>query len=355
MPFGSHDDESFDYWKNIFDNLIKPSVESASTDIICYRAAEESQPGQITPAIIESLKNDFLCIADVTGKNANVYYELGLRDSWHNRTIIITQKYDDVVFDKKDYRAILYKLNDSKSQSEFNKRIKAAFEDILEKPELVRNSVQELSSKSSDATKREKFRQSFETRDGIRRFAETNLNKRISNLLSIMGYCNRDHRIKSPQFFTLYLKKEDSKNTLLLLMKSFDAKQDQASYLAEMSKNMEQFLIDNFPNNLLKLMFYNRRASDFFPLTKIDDITNFLFVMPVPLNVRESDTWVKTLESHFSSSRKKVHSPNIPLIENKISQFSIEQGNVECDIWDPVRLKELELKYKLTFSADALM
>jgi hypothetical protein len=49
-----------------------------------------------------------LIVADVTGKNPNVFYELGLAHTIGKDVIIITQSDDDVPFDLKYLRYIKY-------------------------------------------------------------------------------------------------------------------------------------------------------------------------------------------------------------------------------------------------------
>jgi len=47
-------------------------------------------------------------LADVTGKNPNVMYEIGMAHTIGKPVIIITQQIDDVPFDLRHYRCIVY-------------------------------------------------------------------------------------------------------------------------------------------------------------------------------------------------------------------------------------------------------
>ncbi|MCL2405664.1 MAG: nucleoside 2-deoxyribosyltransferase [Defluviitaleaceae bacterium] len=49
-------------------------------------------------------------IADLTGLNSNVFYELGLAHAMNKKVIIITQDIDELPFDIKSYRANQYSL-----------------------------------------------------------------------------------------------------------------------------------------------------------------------------------------------------------------------------------------------------
>ena len=57
------------------------------------------------------LKADFI-IADVTGRNPNVFYELGIAHTIGRKTIILSQNPDDIPFDVVGMRKIIYEWND---------------------------------------------------------------------------------------------------------------------------------------------------------------------------------------------------------------------------------------------------
>jgi hypothetical protein len=49
-----------------------------------------------------------LVVVDFTDKNPNVYYEAGLADAWNKDWIILAQSTDDLTFDVRHIRCILY-------------------------------------------------------------------------------------------------------------------------------------------------------------------------------------------------------------------------------------------------------
>lgn len=72
-------------------------------------AGEEGNQQNVLKDIIQPLYESDIVIADLTGLNANVMYELGLAHSFNKKTIVITQ--DDLStlpFDLKQYRAKNY-------------------------------------------------------------------------------------------------------------------------------------------------------------------------------------------------------------------------------------------------------
>ena len=55
--------------------------------------------------------NARLVIADVTGRNPNVFYELGIAHTIGRAAIVITQRDEDVPFDIRSMRYIKYDIN----------------------------------------------------------------------------------------------------------------------------------------------------------------------------------------------------------------------------------------------------
>lgn len=64
--------------------------------------------------IVVGIHNAQVIIADVTGLNANVFYELGLAHAMNKKVIIITQDIGELPFDIKSYRANEYSLQFNK-------------------------------------------------------------------------------------------------------------------------------------------------------------------------------------------------------------------------------------------------
>ena len=81
--------------------------------------------------IVEGIFKASVVIADLTGLNANVFYELGLAHAMNKKVIIITQEIDSLPFDIKSYRANEYSLKFYKLPSlkkELTKLLKGAID-----------------------------------------------------------------------------------------------------------------------------------------------------------------------------------------------------------------------------------
>jgi hypothetical protein len=73
-----------------------------------------------------------LCIADCTGRNPNVFYEIGIAHTINKPVILITQDENDVPFDLRHLRFIKYD-NTPEGMCEFENRLRDAIVGVFEK------------------------------------------------------------------------------------------------------------------------------------------------------------------------------------------------------------------------------
>jgi hypothetical protein len=78
--------------------LIQPVVESCGFSN-AVRADHLALPGIITRQVIERVVNDDLVIADLTGANANVFYELAIRHMVRKPLVQIVANTSSIPFD----------------------------------------------------------------------------------------------------------------------------------------------------------------------------------------------------------------------------------------------------------------
>lgn len=103
MPFSpSYDAE--------YKRVIQPAVQAAGLE--CIRGDEIYSKPQITADIWKSLRAARVVIAELTGRNSNVFYELGLTHAIGKPAIILTRNEDDVPFDLKGLRYVYYNIDD---------------------------------------------------------------------------------------------------------------------------------------------------------------------------------------------------------------------------------------------------
>ena len=95
MPFSGTRTASEEEWTETFEHIFRPAIES--TGFICRRA--QVSTGSLITSIIDDLRTSRIVLADITDQNPNVFYELGVRHALSKRTIIISQRAEDIPSD----------------------------------------------------------------------------------------------------------------------------------------------------------------------------------------------------------------------------------------------------------------
>ena len=142
MPFSQTADEhTEDYWTKHFEFFLKPLIEE------CQLEAHRSKPlrGDITRQIILDLIESPVVVADLTDANPNVYWELGVRQSFMHGTITIAQRGTEPPFDIST-KGILFYDSTHLDEDKFHKGFKAAIKDCLERPDRPDSRVLETIS-----------------------------------------------------------------------------------------------------------------------------------------------------------------------------------------------------------------
>jgi hypothetical protein len=93
-------------FEKIYEIGLKPALVNQSW--VCNRADKIFQSREIMTLVWEEILRSDLIIADLTGKNANVFYELGYAHALDKPTILITQSISDVPFDLRHRRLVEY-------------------------------------------------------------------------------------------------------------------------------------------------------------------------------------------------------------------------------------------------------
>ena len=128
MPIGNEREEPERYrkWKKIYDDIVKPPIQKAGLE--CIRADEITDPASINRDIIEHLFKADIVIADLTEKNPNVFYELGVRHALQNsKGVLIAQSTKELPFDLQSYRVLEYATDYSEAM-EFQQNLVKAVE-----------------------------------------------------------------------------------------------------------------------------------------------------------------------------------------------------------------------------------
>jgi hypothetical protein len=119
MPFG----KDFD---RLYYEFIKPCVEQVG--LTALRADEIRTTGSVVEQIRVSIQQSRLCVADVSDRNPNVLYELGIAHTLGKPTILLARSTKDVAFDIAGLRLILYDIDDlAQFRAELSRTIDITF------------------------------------------------------------------------------------------------------------------------------------------------------------------------------------------------------------------------------------
>jgi hypothetical protein len=104
MQVGAKDSPERKRADEIYGFIVAPAVADAGLEP--YRADLDLSPGAITPKMLSELLGARVVIADLTGRNPNVFYELGITHSFSRPLISIADSSSSLPFDAKDERVI---------------------------------------------------------------------------------------------------------------------------------------------------------------------------------------------------------------------------------------------------------
>jgi len=99
MQFG----EPYD---SLYREVIKPVCNSKGFE--AYRADDVYRPGIILQDIIKGIMEAEVVVAEISTRNANVFYELGYAHAVGKSTILLVERGTELPFDIRSYRCIFY-------------------------------------------------------------------------------------------------------------------------------------------------------------------------------------------------------------------------------------------------------
>jgi hypothetical protein len=145
MPFGAWFDR---YYQEIY----VPAIKEAGFEPI--RADELFSTGSVVEQIWDQIEKSKLLLADLSGKNPNVFYELGLAHAARKPVVFTASNVDDVPFDLRHLRVIVYDVR----EPEWAPRLRKSIADYLRNatrepgksiPHPFRRFVEELEQEQS--------------------------------------------------------------------------------------------------------------------------------------------------------------------------------------------------------------
>lgn len=137
------------------DGILDFIVEPAASDLglKAIRADRLGKPGQITLQVIDHILGAKAAVADLTGQNANVYYELAVRHTARLPVVLIAEEGEKLPFDIAQMRTVFLRYTDLHSaaacRKELSTQLKQAAEGNFDSPIATSVDIRNLQSGNS--------------------------------------------------------------------------------------------------------------------------------------------------------------------------------------------------------------
>src|SRR5215210_2536218 len=117
-----------------YERVIRPAIEEVG--LVCVRGDEIYTRQAIVQDIWHAIRNARLVVAELSGRNPNVMYEIGLAHAIGKPIVLLTRNQEDVPFDLRALRYIYYDPNNPFWGEDLRTELTRLIRKILETPSL---------------------------------------------------------------------------------------------------------------------------------------------------------------------------------------------------------------------------
>lgn len=141
MPFAkTTESHTESYWTDHYKNFLKPIIEE-TLEITVTRSSP--MRSDILKGIIKDLIHSDIVVADLTDNNPNVFWELGVQQSFKHGTVTIAEEGTKLPFDISSKGTLFYSNKNHIKTKSFIKSLKLAVKDCTNNPERPDSNVLE--------------------------------------------------------------------------------------------------------------------------------------------------------------------------------------------------------------------
>lgn len=126
MPISDQGDYPEGHFTKVYEQIIKPSVEDVGYE--AYRVDENNICDSIINKIFDAIQKCPMAICDLSNRNPNVLYELGLRQAYDKPVVLIQDDKTQKIFDVAGIKTVFYKST-------------RFYEDVMEAREKIKKAI----------------------------------------------------------------------------------------------------------------------------------------------------------------------------------------------------------------------
>lgn len=109
MPISDQDGYPIGHFTKIYNQILKPAIEDAGYE--AYRVDENKISDSIIEKIFYAIQSCPMAVCDLSSKNPNVLYELGLRQAYDKPVVLVQDDKTDRIFDVSGINTLTYSSN----------------------------------------------------------------------------------------------------------------------------------------------------------------------------------------------------------------------------------------------------
>lgn len=191
MPISDADNYENGHFTRVYEHLIKPACEQAGFKP--ERADETPRTDVIMAGILKKIIACDIAICDLSSRNANVFYELGLRHAFNKKTVLIKDYKTPMPFDISGIRTLTY--NENLRIDEVQKiipEIARYLKETNDTDEKEANSMLQMLSIEEPATLPQKTTMKTESKMILNAIAQ--INQQLSIIMNERDSMNRSER-----------------------------------------------------------------------------------------------------------------------------------------------------------------
>ena len=109
MPIGELDTYPKDHFKQVYEDLLCPAIQEAGYEP--KRADDDKSSSMIQVSIIRDIIESPMAVCDLSTRNPNVLFELGVRQAFDLPVVLVQEKDTPRIFDISTINTVDYRKN----------------------------------------------------------------------------------------------------------------------------------------------------------------------------------------------------------------------------------------------------